>query len=554
VWVIGGIVGLLEACILQNPLKAIHISNDRTVYLLAFLAYAAVAWLLHTVFRRLTGIRLRTSGRIRSAALFAALVLCLAGGVYAIVPPYWFQITRRGPPASRRPNVILITLDTTRADHLGCYGHNVPTSPFLDSLARNGFRFENAYTNSTWTLPAHASLFTGLMPRVHGAGYGNFVLSDKVRTLAEILTEKGYATAAFTGGPFLASGFNLDQGFAYYNEHVDSHSKLQQLVLFRLLAKPLGGRSLWGSDGQRKAEEINAEVFPYLYWLRDRRPFFLFINYFDPHEPYDPPQKVRQLLNIRTHITGHIRNYPLNKQNGLACHKDGTPLTPEEFQGLKTLYDGEIRYLDDRLSELWQQFRKCRLLDNTMVIILSDHGETIGEHGFLDHGHNLYQEQVRIPLIIQLPNRKPATVKENAQIIDLFPTVLEYAGIGDPGKIQGHSLMPLLNGTAAASGPVHAELDIDPHPRFKAFRRAQEMILHDTDKYIASSDRDNMLFDLQSDPSESTNILSTRPEQATALREALELYFRGLAKIEGGPGRTIDNETREKLKALGYVE
>jgi arylsulfatase A-like enzyme len=213
-----------------------------------------------------------------------------------------------------------------------------------------------------------------------------------------------------------------------------------------------------------------------------------------------------------------------------------------------------VRYLDDQLLQLWNQLQRNRMLENTLVIILADHGETIGERGFLDHGHNLYQEQVRIPLIVLMPGKPAGTVQQEVQIVDVFPTIMQYLKIQSSGNIQGKSLMPLIDHTSAASRPVLAELDVDYHPRFKAFRRAQRMILEGQDKYISSS-RNQLLFDLKNDPMEMVNTFQTRLETASALHKQLENYFKQWHKMPGSKsGTDVDEETKRKLRALGYIE
>lgn len=445
--------------------------------------------------------------------------------------------------------MLIITMDTTRADHLGCYGHQVPTSPFIDSIAKQGTLFRNAYTSATWTLPAHISLFTGQMPTVHGVGYSNYFASPTLQTLGEILRDKGYVTAGFTGGPFLDSVFNVHQGFQYYDEKLDSNSKLKRLTLFRLLSR--FGFSFWTTDGQRNAEDTNRALFPFLSWASKNQPFFIFVNYFDPHEPYNPPDKYRKMLNIQTNFKGNIRFYPLDKKTGIARHKNGMPLRPEEFEALRSLYDGEIRTMDDQIAALWKLLDSHHLLQNTLIILTSDHGESIGEHQFLDHGHNLYQEQVRIPLILTgIPKWKSGIqVDQNAQITDIFPTILEELRIPLPKEIQGRNLMGTIS-----TNLVSTEIDIDPHPRFAAFRREQKMILQENQKYVYSSDHQDQLFHLGTDPAEFHNLIHETPQEASALEKRLHEYFQSLLVYRHVGKGQMDEETREKLKALGYIE
>jgi arylsulfatase A-like enzyme len=221
---------------------------------------------------------------------------------------------------------------------------------------------------------------------------------------------------------------------------------------------------------------------------------------------------------------------------------------------LKDLYDGEIRFQDDQLASLWKKLEELELLSNTLVIITSDHGETIGEHGFLDHGHNLYQEQVRIPLIIVDPKQwiGGKKISTHVQLIDIAPTILEYLNMDPDKTMQGKSLISLLN--SVEDRVILAEIDIDSHPRFAAFRRNQKMLLRNADKYVESSDSKHLLFDLSSSEGEKRNLISERPELRQSMSMELRTIFGALEKLQHQGTGEIDEETREKLKALGYIE
>jgi arylsulfatase A-like enzyme len=489
------------------------------------------------------------------AAIGIAMLLLIGCLIQAFIPPYrWNVFTSR---KTGRPNIILITLDTTRADHFSCYGYGAKTTPFLDSLAKQGVLFRNAYTTATWTLPAHGSLFTGQMPSVLGIGFKNFFLAPGTNTLAEIFKQHGYTTGGFIGGPFLVSAFRINQGFDYYNENLDNHSKLKRFSLFRTISHLLK-KQIWETNGQRNGAEINSELFPYLEWAQSHKPFFLFVNYFDAHDPYDPPQKYRDILypgKIRWK-KGNLRSLFMDKKRGVALFSDGKALEESDFQQLRYLYDAEIRYLDDQIASLWNKLKELGLLNDTIVVFISDHGETLGEHGFLDHGHLLYQEQVRIPFLIIGPGKWSGgeQVAESVRIVDVFPTLLEQLQIPQPQNIQGRSLLHLLEKQAAQSAPVYAELDADPHPRYAAFRKDQKMILKDWNKYIEVSTGQNILFDLAADPRELTNIAGKNPELSSALATELTRYFSQLKPAHPARSIEMDEESKEKLKALGYIE
>ncbi|PWT90068.1 MAG: hypothetical protein C5B54_07890 [Acidobacteria bacterium] len=546
---LGGLYSLGEGWRIQHPFSSFFITTDRSAFLFGFLTYGILSWLVVLIFRKFFSIVVNRFSALSNVIVAFGSVGFLFSILYALIPTYVFLHTGA---SNGKPNILLITLDTTRADHLGCYGYAGKTSPFLDSIAAKGVLFRQAYTSATWTLPAHTSLFTGKMPSVHGVGYKNFFLSPSLRTLAEDLKAQGYSTAGFIGGPFLVSAFHIQRGFDYYDEQLDPHSKLKRYFVFRVLAGLLK-RNLWETNGQRRADEMNAAVFPYLDWAQRHQPYFLFINYFDPHEPYDPPEKYRDKSIT---IKGNTHFYPLDINTGIARHQDGSPVSQEEFRQLRSLYDGEIRFMDDQISILWQRLETMGLLKNTLVIFVGDHGETIGERGLMDHGHNLYQEQLHIPMIFYEAGswNGAKTINLPVQITDIRPTILEQLQIPRPNDMQGRSLASLLTSTSANERTILAELDIDPHPRFTPFRREQKMILEKENKYIGSSNGKKELYDLTSDPEELQNLIAGKPELGFDLNEKMEFYFNALQKMKNVPQQKLDDETREKLKSLGYTD
>ena len=322
-----------------------------------------------------------------------------------------------GASASDRPDILLITMDTTRADRLGLYGYERPTSPNLDAFAEKSVVYERAFSTSTWTLPAHASLFTGLFPTSHGARFdadGPLVLSaamqgpanldkfranplsDEVRTLAEILSEARYATAGIVAGPWLKRIFGFDRGFAHYDdENIDS----------------VRGRI---------AESVTDSAIE---WLGERGegPLFLFLNYYDPHGPYRDPAG-----HARTFLPPNTRVFPYPKAPSV------------EFQA--GTYDGEIRYMDEQIGRLFGWLAQRDLLDPLWVIITADHGEMFGANGTTGHGRSLYQGELRIPLLIKYPagtGPKPGRVEQPVQLTDLLPLILDRLEIAIPAGTQG---------------------------------------------------------------------------------------------------------------------
>ncbi len=399
-------------------------------------------------------------------------------------------------------NVLLVTLDTTRADRLGCYGYTPAHTPALDSLAADGVLFENAFTPAPVTLPAHASLFTGLVPPVHGVrDNGIYRLEDEAVTLAELLGDAGMATAATVAAYVLASRFGLAQGFAHYDE--------------RLKGQP-GGQAAFYVE--RPASEVTDAALGWLEKRGDKKPFFLWVHYFDPHSPYAPPAPFDSLC-------------------------PGRP------------YDGEIAYMDSQLGRLLSALQKSEQYGNTMIVAVGDHGEALGQHGEPTHGIFLYNPTVRVPLIVKFPEGGHAggRVAPNVSLVDIFPTVLERAGLDVPDGIQGRSLLPLLSNeriVPGASRTIYLET-LMPEQTF-GWHRLEGMV-HENLKYIGAPLPE--LYDIAADPGESDNLVEHDTAAAERAASRLANLQRELAR-QARPlaGRiSLDSESAERLRALGYV-
>jgi arylsulfatase A-like enzyme len=426
-----------------------------------------------------------------------------------------------------------ITLDTTRADHLSCYGYPRETTPNLDRLAKEGQLFENALAVSSWTLPTHASLFTGLFPITHGAHYtdkGKVTLSEAVDvgrkelydhfradglsgdsiTLAEMLKAAGYATGGIGAGPWLKPVFGLDQGFDYWDCDVNS---------------------TWG----RRADEVTALGQHFMGRL-ESEPFFLFLNYFDPHGPYTPP-KACALRFMDEEWIGRARSDPSLKA---------------EFD--RGLYDGEIYFMDTQIGHVFDTLKERGLYDNTWIIVLGDHGELFGEHGLEKHGYSLYEGEVIMPLIIKWPRGwKPCAKPETrCQQVDILPTIVERLGLESPPAFEGQPLDKLTH-------PAVCELyrnEGNVTTKGSRFDRALTALYADQYKLILSTrdeDPDAGLFDLSADPGEENDLISSRPRLANALRALLDQWRAScLNPLTPKQIDAIDPETQRQLEALGY--
>ena len=293
-------------------------------------------------------------------------------------------------------NILLVTLDTTRANRLGCYGYADAETPALDALARDGVLFERCITPTAFTLPSHASIMTGRYPASHGVRInGDLALADAQTTLAERLSEAGYRTGAFIGAFVLDGRWGLKQGFEHYDDNFE--------------LKP--GEQLDLAGVQRPGDKV---VDAALKWLQqtDTRPFFAWVHLYDPHTPYEPPEPWRSRLN----------------------------------DSLSHLYDGEIAFADSQVGRLLDWLASQGLDKRTIVIAVGDHGEGLGSHGEAEHGYFVYEYAVHVPFIVRLPVGGFRGIRVPAQVrtIDLVPTLLELIGAGTPSGIDGESLTPLL--------------------------------------------------------------------------------------------------------------
>lgn len=455
---------------------------------------------------------------------------------------------------SSRPNIVFITMDTTRADHLTPYRYFRDTSPFIAKLAAQATLFENAYSVSSWTLPSHSSIFTGRLPSVHGAIYTHWWLDSSETTLAEILQKNGYSTAAFVSGPFLLPSFNIQQGFEYYDDQLDLFSGLQRFTIMKIVRRFTKKRLPW-IDGQRDGKDLTDHVLSWMQVQQDPSPFFLFVNYFDPHDPYRPPAPFNTMYDASYHglMNGYTEKLFKNRQTGERIGPDGHPLNAADYHHLNALYDGEIRFMDQQIGRLFTYLQNHPYWKNTIVVLMADHGESIGDHHLLDHGHTLYEEQIHIPLIILGPGI-PAGKRVTSLVrsIDLLPFLLERIHLPLPSNIQGTSFAAYLNGASSDRRTYIGEIFQDPDTRVKRFQRNQKSIRDADWKLLWSSDGNYELYDLAKDPKELLNQNSSGVE-ASQLHDAMFQYLKQLPQRVLQKTIPLDESTLENLEANSYI-
>ena len=398
--------------------------------------------------------------------------------------------------SARRDNLLLITLDTTRADRLGCYGYPRAKTRYLDRLAAEGVRFEYALSPAPITLPAHASIFTGLYPPGHGVrNNGNFYLGDAHQTLATVLQKQGYRTAAFVSSFILDRRYGLAHGFDLYDDAMQG-------------AQP----EVIALEAERRGDRTALQLSQWLERQAAGPPFFAWLHLYDAHEPYRPPMPFRAM-----------------------------------FAGAE--YDGEIAFDDAIVASILDKLEKTGLRDRTLIAVIGDHGESLGDHGEETHSMFVYESAIRVPFLLWRPGLVPGgvVVQEPVRAVDLAPTVLELLGVPSLPRTDGRSLVALLKGTGSGSPPpAYAETYL---PQFYMNWAPLRAIRDQRFKLIDAPKPE--LYDLKVDPREERNLYAEQPETARALRRGLE------AITGGGEGAMsvggLDREAMEKLAALGYV-
>ncbi len=396
-------------------------------------------------------------------------------------------------------NIVVITLDTTRADHIGAYGSTLVKTPAIDRLAGEGTRFAQAMSSAPLTLPAHSSMFTGRFPPEHGVrDNGGFFLSPEQTTLAEMLKAKGFATGGFIAAFVLDAKWGIDQGFDEYVDDFDISERR--------------GRSL--GDIQRPGNEVVDKALPWIDSVKDSR-FFAWIHLYDPHTPYDPPEPQKS-----------------------------------EYKGHP--YRGEVAFTDAQVGRVISFLEERGLLDKTVVAVLGDHGESIGDHGEESHGFFIYESVTHVPFIVRAPFGKtgPRVVADPVRIVDLAPTMLELAGVSVPAGLSGKSLVPLMTGAALELGLEGYAESMYPLHHFgwsdlRALRAGRYKLI--------DAPRPE-LFDIESDPRETTNIYEARRAVGDGMVARLREIESAFEKAPtAAPVEDVDPEVRQRLAALGYV-
>ena len=506
-------------------------------------ALAVVALGAVLLWRALRGADERRAALTRpgiAAVVVALLAAAWAGGAQLKPPPTPAPLPPHAAAPAGAPNVVLIMVDTLRADHLSCYGSTAVKTPHIDALAADGLRWTNAFSQASWTRPSVATILTGLYPSSHGAVHKADRLPDRVDTLAEVLGRAGYHTVGFADNANISPAFNFQQGFDEYRYlapdfFFGASEPAAQLALYsglRLVRERFLAHYVDVHHYYQPAEVVTAEVRRWLDRGARDEPFFLFAHYMDPHDPYFA--------------------HPFNGEGyARVAHPNPPPALAER---LHHLYEGEVAYLDEHLGVLFDDLKRRGLYDRTLVVLTADHGEEFREHGGWWHGTTLYDEQIHVPLIV-----KPAGAHAIAQVrdelatsLDIAPTIVEAAHLKPPAVMQGHAL-PLDAGPAPARESTFAEEDLEGNVLQAVRTRAWKLVTANPGNPRGLAPEE--LYDLPRDPGEHQNVIASTPAEADAMRAAL-----GRAVLEarehGGASEQIgmDPATKARLKALGYTQ
>ncbi len=464
---------------------------------------------------------------------------------------------------TQKPNIIMVVLDTLRPDHLSCYGYPKRTSPNLGQIAAEGALFTRCFSVAPWTLPSHASMFTGTYVSQHGLERGDEKLSQEMTTLAELLQREGYLTAGFSSNIWVSELTGLSRGFEYFrNAKKIPYQDVKKLNLLQKVIKEIYLRYFF-KRYDFGAREINTMLTRFFrrVWRRDR-PFFLFINYLETHLQYKPPARYQSFF-----LNGEQRRRAKEiNQDAAKFNVGAVSMSDDDLEILAGLYDAEIRYVDARLGELLAILRRLRILDNTLLIVTSDHGENLGDHGLMDHQYSLHDTLIHVPLIVRYPEvfHPGSVIERPVQTVDFLPTVAGLLGLEDgalpDAQMQGKSFLHDVNGEVERD--VFAEYltprtqvleRVAPQQEWARLGASLRAIRTERFKFIAASDGNDKLYDLKNDPGENDNVLSFFPEIAEKLGQRLSAWVEAIQQTSTRPRFELQEDTRRVLEGLGYI-
>lgn len=436
----------------------------------------------------------------------------------AKVPPREAGILEVSRPGA---NLVLILIDTLRTDHLPCYGYSRATAPALCAFGEENIFFENMFSNAPSTKPAIATLFTSLYPSQHKSIYNEQILGDDLLTLAEILAMAGYTNVAINDNNSIKHKFNYHQGF-----------------------------DVWEDTANTDAAAVNEKVFEILGPLEER-PFFAYIHYMEPHSPYYAPPPFDRHFNpdYEGTETGLINDKGEKTDEATVRFQED----PERLEALIDFYDNEIAFLDHKIMQLFAFLKERGMWEETVVLVVTDHGEGFLEHGYLKHSRGLYSDLIRVPFMLRIPGfMGPLRVKAHVQTLDILPTVLDVLGLERQEMFMGQSVFDLVD---QPNRPILSE-------HLRTGRGAQRSLILDQHKLLKDigDSHEAFLYDMRADPQETTDLLAEGSEArplARSLDATLDTMVRSAIALASGISAQetdLDPQTRKELRALGYIE
>ena len=460
-------------------------------------------------------------------SLRSIILLCLPlalAAVTMLTAASCGQSTSTKHPAAGKPNIVFITIDALRSDHLSCYGYNRPTSPFIDSLAKRGIRFENCISSSCWTPPAMASFCTSVYSRQHGVKHGlaqsrsihgQEMLDGSFLTLAEALHAKGYRTYALSSNAHFSKDTGMAQGF-------------DKFTTFWFCTAPTLHEAALGLKPQ----------------LAQSGPFFLWIHYFDTHTPLRPREP---WIGQYAKHPEYVDRWSKQQIEWIRENQGQVETNADIQQTLVDIYDSEINYTDEFVKKL---FDEVLPKGNTLVVISSDHGEGFMEHNIIGHAKSLYHEETHVPLIVLPPYglKSNVTVSADVSIVDVYPTILDYAGVEIPATCRGQSLRKV-----ADSSP-----GMEIRPVFSEFDRGdtiRSVVLDQWKLIVNEQGKTTQLFDLSADPVEKTDRTRTNPAMLKRLSDELSRWESATPQFDAPKGPVnLDPEQERTMRSLGYLK
>ena len=452
-----------------------------------------------------------------------------------------WAVSNKPSPAQGRPNILVIMIDAARPDRFSCYGYSRKTTPNIDAVAKESTLFKNAYAQTNWTEPSVSCIFTGKYVSQIGVTKQYAYLDDEHVTIAELLRDDGYLTAAFTNSPWISRATNLDKGFSYFMYMGQRFEGKRYFSFYRVsMLIDAGIRKLIGRGDNKGTRKTLRMVKKWLqeYGFRGS-PFFLFVHIIDTHASYEPPKPFDTLF---FEPSTHYR--PFDQRRYISSDEEIPKNVPEEYiPVLNNLYDGELAYCDSQLGELFRYLRSSSLWDSTALVIMADHGQYLSEHERFGHDYGLYETVIRIPLIIKFPKtlQQRPVVRDRVESVDLFPTFSQIASIGSQEALPGQSLA-----SPRTKKTVFCESDDG----------LQRCLIDHNMKLLSSKNKEDEVYDLEGDPEETRDLARSRSDIREALRNELDEFVSryGVVDLSRKRNSAFDKAETDTLKSLGYLQ